>query len=219
MNDCKDFEKALMLDVFGELDPEELPQWAAHAAVCAACRAQREQLARMMHQVKGAATPAPLGPEEAARLNARIRWAIHNAGRAARPERKIPFWKGFGPKPAWAFGMLLCLVLAVGGVQWKGAIRNPWETDRPASVQVPGEPVPSPDPQLATVMSPASDPEDGLPEPDREILENFDFLKEMETIRKLVQAVDQDDDESGSPDASDSARPPMSLEPRGTSHA
>ncbi len=236
MKDCKDFEKALILDVLGELDPKELPQWAAHAAACAACRVERERLARMMDQVKAAATPAPLSPQEAAGLHARIRWALNNAGRAAKVGRSTPFWKGFGPKPAWAFGMLLCFILAFSGVHWKGAVKNTLETgpstlvlmpaDQEPTAGVKREPVPvpaagpsSPEEKTAAPLSQTIVPEEDLPEQDLEVLENLDFLKELDTIRKVVHVVDQDDDAPAPSDASDSARQPMSLDPRDASYA
>lgn len=235
MSGCKDFEKALILDVFGELDSERRSQWAAHAAACPSCRAQRERLARMMHQVKSAAAPRPLSPHEAAQMNARIRWALKNNGRSTQPTPRTPFWKGFGPKPAWAFGILLCLVLAVSGVQWKGPFQKAQESSRPvlvitpagqeASDRVQTEPgststaPPSADEKLAAVTSEASTPEEDLPEQDREILENLDFLKEMDTIKKLVNAVDQDGSPTDSSGPSDADRQPMSLDPRDSSYA
>ncbi len=234
MKGCKDFEEALILDVFGELDLKRQPHWAAHAASCAACRAERERLARMMHDVKAASSPEPLSPTEAERMNARIRWALSNAGRAAHRERKRPFWKGFGPKPAWAFGILVCLVLAVSGVHWKGPFKGTPEADRPPTVLAPQAPELSDrakseearssastvsDQKLAAVTPSASEIEADLPEQDREILENLDFLKQLDTIRKLVHVVDQNSDEPSPPDASDSAHQPTSLDPRDSSYA
>uniref|UniRef100_A0A832EI85 Zinc-finger domain-containing protein n=1 Tax=Desulfacinum infernum TaxID=35837 RepID=A0A832EI85_9BACT len=234
MSGCKDFEEALILDVLGELDSKRLPQWAAHAAACPACRAERERLARMMHQVKAASTPEPLSPNEAAHMTARIRWALNNAGRAARLERKTPFWKGFGPKPAWAFGILVCLLLAVTGAPWKAPFKKTLDPDRPATVLTPATPEPtdrgkneaSPAPassaadqKLAAATPSAAEFEDDLPEQDREVLENLDFLKELETIRKLVHVVDQDEDAPAPSEASDSAQQPTSMDPRDSSYA
>ncbi len=236
MSGCKEFEETLILDVFGELDPERRSQWAAHAAACPSCRAQRERLARMIHQLKSAAAPAPLSPHEAAQMNARIRWALKNNGRPTQPTPRTPFWKGFGPKPAWAFGILLCLVLAVSGVQWKGPFQKAQESSRPVPVMIPAaqeasdraqtEPgsastaaAPSSDEKLVAVMFEAPSPEEDLPEQDREILENLDFLKEMDTIKKLVNAVDQDGSPTESSGPSDADRQPMSLDPRNPSYA
>jgi hypothetical protein len=167
-------------------------------------------------------------------MNARIRWALNNAGRTAQREQKTPFWKGFGPKPAWAFGILVCLLLAVSGVPWKAPFKKPPEADHPATVLTPAAPEPSDrargegspaaasppvDQKLAAATPSAAEMEDDLPEQDRDILENLDFLKELETIRKLVHVVDQDDDAPSPSDASDSVHQPTSLEPRDSSYA
>lgn len=233
MKGCKNFEEALILDVLGELDPKRLAPWTAHVAACAACRAERERFARMMHQMKAVATPTPLSPDEVARVNARIRWALNNGGRATQGQQKPPFWKAFGLKPAWAFGIAVCLVLGLSGVHWKGPFRKSPEVGRETTVLTPGgselshraqsgtPPAAAPsvaDQKLAAAPS-ASEAQGDLLEQDREILENLEFLKELDTIRKLVHVVDQDAEAPSPPDASDSAHQPTSLDPRDSSYA
>jgi len=190
MNGCKDYQKALILDVFGELDPDELPDWAAHMATCPGCRAERERLRRLMDQVKTTAKPEPLTEHEAARMRARLHWTLNNADRASRLKEKIPVRYRFLFRPAWAAGILLGLVLAVGGVPWKQAFFTPpMDADNTAPT--------------STAMVPAQD---------QEVLENLDFLKDLDTIRKLVHVVDQNDNEGTPSDNADTPQSPVSSD-------
>lgn len=191
MKGCKDREEALILDVFGELSPEELPEWAAHVAVCDGCRAERERLTQMMRQVKTAAVRERISAREAGHLHARVRWALNNAALAERSKTKISFWCNFLPRPAWAVGILVCLGLAAGGVAWKQVSK---ETTTAVS----------------EMTAPAATA--GLPAQDLEVLKNYDFLKDLDTIRKLVQVVDQNEEETAPAETLESPQPPVSSD-------
>ncbi len=185
MRGCKDFEKTLMLDVFGELTPDEYSRWSLHTKECDLCAAERRRLAKMLKSIKTVGMPEPISESEAARLSAHVRRALNTKERVTFSERKPSLWRSFGWKPAWAFGLVLTAALLTGGLYWK---MNPYGTD---SMNTP-----------VTTSTISTE--------DQEVVENLDFLKDLDTIRKLVSVVDQEDQENSSEGGTDASSPPVS---------
>ncbi len=185
MRGCKDFEKTLMLDVFGELTPDEYSRWSLHTKECDLCAAERRRLAKMLKIIKTVGMPEPISESEAARLSAHVRWALNNKERVTFSERKPSLGRSFGWKPAWAFGLVLTVALLTGGLYWR---MSPYGTD-----------------SMNTSVTTST-----ISTEDQEVVENLDFLKDLDTIRKLVSVVDQEDQENSSEGGTDASSPPVS---------
>lgn len=185
MNGCRDLEETLILDVFDELPADQRSRWSAHTAQCDACASERRRLELMLQRVRIAGTPEPMAESEAARMRARVRWALNNAGRAS-PSAKAPsLWRRFGLRPAWALGLVLSAVVLVGGLSWKGLPRKTADMDT------------APAPTAVATQ-------------DQEVVENLEFLKDLDTIRKLVTVIDQQDQDASPADTPDAAPAPVS---------
>ncbi|MEJ5348377.1 MAG: hypothetical protein WHS46_06780 [Desulfosoma sp.] len=185
MRGCKDFEETLMLDVFGELNPDEFSRWSLHAAECDLCAAERRRLIEMVKSVKAAGIPEPISESEADRLRAHVRRALNNEASGGFPEKRPSLWRSFGWKPAWAFGLVFTAALLTGGLYWKMIPYAPDSTNTPVTTSA-------------------------ISTEDREVVENLDFLKELDTIRKLVSVVDKEAQESSSEDETEASSPPVS---------
>ncbi|ROQ93176.1 anti-sigma factor family protein [Desulfosoma caldarium] len=185
MNGCKDFEEMLILDLFDELPTGRRSRWSVHVAQCDICMAERRRLERVLQQVKAAGKPEPMAESDAARMKARVRWALNNAGRASPSTKALSLWRRFGLRPAWALGLVLSAAVMVAGLSWKGLPRKTAE--------------------MNTAPAPTA-----VATQDQEVVENLEFLKDLETIRKLVTVVDQPDQDPASTEAPNTAPAPVS---------
>ncbi|MGQ9483633.1 MAG: anti-sigma factor family protein [Desulfosoma sp.] len=187
MRGCKNFEETLILDVFDELPEEQCSRWSAHAAQCDACTTERRRLKQLMQRVKAAGTPEPMPESEALRMRARVRWALNNDGRTFASFKAPSLWHSFAFKPAWATGLILSAVVMVGGLTWIGLPSRMADTDTASGPTV-------------------------VADQDQEVMENLEFLKELDTVRKLVTVIDQQDQEVPSAEILDNAPAPVSSQ-------
>jgi anti-sigma factor RsiW len=162
---CKDYYENLVLDVMGEPDPETLNHWENHLEGCGACRSERKRLMTLLEEMRKRANPPELPETEAARFAQRISWTLRNekiqAGLKQPPRTTV-----MRRIPAMA---ALSLLLVFGAVLWYRAgdrFFQPGQTDEQRA-------------------------EMALPKQDLDVIKNLDMLKDMETIRKLVQTIDQ----------------------------
>ena len=164
MKACQDHQETLLLDVYGELAPAERETWERHLAGCEGCRHEREQLRRLLLQLKEA-TPTPsLAPEKAGALADTILKDLQT-------EDEKRWWEG----SLWGFPhrlapaiAVVCLMILVFG--WF-SIRN---GEAPSRFQV----------------SRNLGSEQQMIVGDLEVIRNLELLEEMEVLEKLVRAVD-----------------------------
>lgn len=187
MNGCKNFEETLILDVFDELPLEQRSRWSAHAAQCDACTTEHRRLKQLMQRVKAAGTPQPMPESKARRMRARVRWGLNNGGRTSAPSKTPSLRHRFGSKPAWAMALVLSAVVIVGGFSWMGLLSRMADTDTASGPTV-------------------------VADQDQEVVENLEFLKELDTVRKLVTAIDQQDQEVPPAEIPDNAPAPVSSQ-------
>lgn len=172
MGACKDHEQRLILDVFGELNSEERRNWEAHLQSCPGCFRERERLARILTEIRSAGTPPELTPAESAQMAASVKQRLQGERRAATFKRQ-GYWTRAIFRPAFAAAGLILVLSGFLGYTMK---------DRFADLS-----------RWSKVT------QESLPEnQDREIVENLELLKEMETIQKLVNIVDKAGNGGGS---------------------
>jgi len=110
MKPCTHYQETLLLDVYGELNPPERPEWEKHLEQCKPCRSERERLLSMLRTVKATMPSQDMTSEKAEGLPISIRRAWRE-GLEKKPNRKT-FWgtpARFAPALATA-----CVVIAVG---------------------------------------------------------------------------------------------------------
>jgi anti-sigma factor RsiW len=156
-----------MLDIYGELSPEDRPPWEKHLEICENCRQERQRLITLIRLIRKEMRATELSEDDEASLLRSI--SNHLRSRSSLPWLKRRIWGlPLTPLPALAAAVLLFLGLGLLVLQ---------ELDRTPVTQ--------------TVVNFES--EEQMIVQQLEILENLDFLKEMETISKLVQVVDHRD--------------------------
>ncbi len=162
---CKDYHESLMLDVMGEPDPEIRNHWKNHLDGCGACRSERTRFMRLLEEMRNSANPPELPETEVNRFAQGISWTLRNeeiqAGLKQPP--RATFVRRI---PALA---ALCLLLVFGAVLWYRAGDRFFQSGQA-------------DEQRAEMA---------LPRQDLDVIKNLDMLKDMETIRTLVQTIDQ----------------------------
>ena len=167
MKPCTHYQETLLLDVYGELNPHERPEWEKHLEQCEPCRSERERLLNMLGTVKAAMPSPDMASDKAEGLPSSIR-RVWREGLEKKPDRK-PFWGSpvrFAPALAAA-----CLVIALAG--WFS-----FKEFRHADVIQQGSKV---------VM------EEQLASEDLEVVKNIELLEEMEDVEKLVELLDRPD--------------------------
>jgi hypothetical protein len=162
---CKEFHESLMLDLLGEPDPEKRKQWEKHLDGCGPCRLERTRLLRLIGKLKKSANPPELSETEVARFAQDISWKLSNEKLQAGLKQQ-PRATRLRRIPAM---VALCILLAFGTLLWYRAGDHFFE-----SGQV--------DDQRAEMA---------LPKQDLDVIRNLDMLKDMETIRTLVQTIDK----------------------------
>jgi len=162
MKNCPDFQETLWMDIHGELDPKDRRAWEEHVAGCAACREERERMSRLMELVKEDLSPSRLSREKAGALSSSIK------GRLRAEAVGVPWWRRFinAPRrfvPAAAAAMLLAVAVA-------------WFSHKNLS-------------STTGVNHPDSGNEIAVT--DGEVIRHLELLEEMDTLRKLVQVLDE----------------------------
>jgi len=167
MKPCTHYQETLLLDVYGELNPHERPEWEKHLEQCEPCRSERERLINLLRAVK-ATMPSPyVLSEKAEGLPSSIRSAWRE-GLEKKPNRKT-FWgtpARFAPALAAA-----CLVIAVAGWFSFKEFRHADIIQKGSNVVI----------------------KEQLASEDLEVVKNLELLEEMEDVEKLVELLDRPD--------------------------
>jgi anti-sigma factor RsiW len=171
MRSCTAFSEALLLDVHGELPHKDRPIWEDHLKTCPGCREEQQRLIAMLERVRETLQAPELseGDERA------LQGVISNKLKRYSEDSWFKRWAAslsLPPLPALAAVSLV--MLGVGWFLLKG----------------------SQGPQMNQSMAQLGTEEQEIVQ-QYDLLANLDLLKEMETIEKLVQVVDERNGLSG----------------------
>jgi hypothetical protein len=168
---CRNQNEMLILDVLGELPvSEDRKDWANHLRTCEACRRERERMLQLLGEVKRSFAAPKLSKDEADTMADAISRQLRNERSRGRSFRR---WvPGLIPSLAAAGGLLIALVV---GYQLNGGFLTTGKFIGISQELLPRE-------------------------QDLDVISNLDLLKNLSTIEKLVQVVD---DSAGEPPVSD----------------
>jgi anti-sigma factor RsiW len=164
MEDCQDFKEKLILDAHGELDQTERFALEGHLRKCKACHRERERLVHFLSQIKEAVPSPELTSAQSRELRGFIERKI-----GEKKERS--WWRKWdvtgGHRLIPALAAACLIFVALGWFSLK--VLN----DSPSSQPFLGQ---NGDVSLVTE--------------DMEVIENLEFLEEMDILDKLVERVD-----------------------------
>lgn len=180
MKQCSDYQEMLFLDVYGELDSAERRIWENHLKTCDHCRSEREKLARLLQTIKTALPSPTLSPEQTADH-------VRSIQKKLRENDNLPWWRkiGFGlPHQRLIPGLATaCLLLII--VSWVGLNEL----------------------KKLNLLTPSSQKVsvEEINHNDLDVVENLDFLKDMDDVKKLVTHLDETDLQSPSAQPEDNS--------------
>lgn len=176
MNGCTDFKEILFLDIYGELDSESRSKWQFHLSTCAACKQERFRMMRLVENLKEVMSSPPLALGEREGMVRAIR-----AGMRRREERRSrPGWWGWLSRP-WRVGPALataCVFAAILSIWSLGSFDSFYGKDRISG----------------------KDSLQGMRAEDEEIIKNLDLLSQMDSVEKLVNTLDEPEEDPAAPE-------------------
>ena len=164
MEPCSGYKEKLILDACGELDQKERSALEEHMRKCEGCRRERERVSRFRESMKEIMPTPELSPMQSRELTGAIM-------RKLGEKQKKSWWKkwdligGYRLIPALAAACLI--IVTLGWFSLK--VLN----DSPSSQPIVGQNGGS-----------------SLITEDMEVIENLEFLEEMDILNKLVERVD-----------------------------
>jgi len=165
MENCAKYQEALYLEVYGELNPADYPDWEKHLRSCEHCRKERESLHQFLQTVKQTIPTPLLSSEQIKRQVRLIQEKLQEEKDLSWQEkwRRVLFPK-FAPAVA-----TVCVVLII--ISWLG-----WKEFKKFEVNSPSFP---------TTL------EKQIDRNDLEVIKHLEFLKEMDEVEKLVRLLDK----------------------------
>lgn len=164
MEACYNQKKNLVLYAYGELDSSAGEKIKNHLEICSSCRTEYQQLIKMLGDIKDTVMLPELSPKQVNSLVTNINWKL-------RGRTKDKWWRQF--TESWSSRMIpavatACILIIAAGVIGYVKINENNELSTSSGQQ------------QAEIM---------LNDKDLEIVQNLEFLKEMDAIRKLSQVV------------------------------
>jgi len=167
MKACPNHQETLWLDVYGELDPMKRSVWERHLETCPGCREERQRLLGLLDLVRDEMGAPLLSPKRASTLS----WSIKRGLKERRATAR--WWKGLLGMPNRLIPAVAAVSLIIVALGWF-AINK---VQSPTLLQ-----------NLSGLKS-----EEQMVVKDLEVIDNLELLEEMDTLRKLVQVVDNRD--------------------------
>ena len=167
MKACPNHQETLWLDVYGELDPMKRSVWERHLETCTGCREERQRLLGLFDLVRDEMGAPLLSPKKASALSWSIKRGLKERLATAR------WWKGLLGMPNRLIPAVAAVSLIIVALGWF-AINK---VQSPTLLQ-----------NLSGLKS-----EEQMVVKDLEVIDNLELLEEMDTLRKLVQVVDNRD--------------------------
>lgn len=188
---CRSQNEILMLDALGELnDLRQRRDWEEHLKACGGCRRERARLLALLGRVRHAGMPPELSAEQADAMAKTVGWRLRNERIAARRETGRRF--RLRPVPALAAACAI-VVVVWGGYRLQQHLGGDGsETELTAGLMAPE---------------------------DLEVIKNFDLLKDMDTIEKLIHVVDLPDNATGTEPAAPETQGMMPPDESGKKYA
>ena len=165
MEACHNQKKNLVLYVYGELDSNSGKEIENHLARCKFCRSEYQQLLSLLGNIREAVSSPELSPKQVNSLVTNIKWKLKDRQKD-KWRRRYLYFRPAHMIPAIATA---CILIIAAGII--GYVKN---NDTNQFQQVAGQ-------QNEELM---------LSDTDLEIVNNLEFLKEMDAIQKLSQVVD-----------------------------
>ena len=167
MKACPDHQETLYLDVYGELNSENRSEWERHLKTCPGCREERRKLLGLLQVVREKIPTPQLSAEK---VNA-LSWSIK---RGLRDQRATTgWWKRILAAPNRLIPTLAVASLLIVALGWFSISK----LQDPSSFE-----------NLSTLQT-----GEKMIVKDLEVINNLDLLEEMDTLKKLVQVVDNRD--------------------------
>jgi predicted anti-sigma-YlaC factor YlaD len=164
MEPCQGYKEKLMLDAYGELNEKERFTLEKHLKKCEGCRMERKRVGSFLGRMKETIPTPELSPAQSKELSGAI---MEKLGE----KRKKSWWQKWdltgGHRLVPALAATCLIVVALGWFSLK--VLN----DSPSSQPMLGQ-----------------NGEVSLITEDREVIENLEFLEEMDILDKLVERVD-----------------------------
>jgi hypothetical protein len=171
MKSCPEYEEFLLLDAYGELDPRSKSLWGAHLASCRACKEESRRMLQMVATVKETLTPPPLTAHAGERLVKAVRESANEAGDSAWPLWGS-VWQWFC-RP-WRFSTALataCVFAVLVSLLSLGPFQGLFHRNG----------------------TPGQEAVQTLGSEDVEIINHLDFLRQLDSLQRLVQTLDEPD--------------------------
>jgi hypothetical protein len=167
MKACPNHQETLYLDVYGELNTKNCLDWERHLETCPGCREERRKLLSLLQLVREEIPTPQLSPEKTNALS----WSIKRGIRDQRATAE--WWKRLLATPNRLIPTLAAASIMIVALGWFSIskLQGPSSFENLSSLK-PGEKM---------IVK------------DLEVINNLDLLEEMDTLKKLVQVVDNRD--------------------------
>jgi len=164
MEPCQDYKERLLLNAYGELDQKGRLALEEHLRVCEGCRRERERVSLLLERMKETMPSHELSTAQSRELTDSI---MRKLGEKQRKSwwQKWDLTGGYRLIPALAAACLI--IVTLGWFSLK--VLNPTPSSQPILGQ---------------------NGEVSLITEDMEVIENLEFLEEMDILDKLVERVD-----------------------------
>lgn len=173
MKSCAEYKEILFLDLYGELDPASRSKWLAHLRECAACKEEHARMLGLVGKVKEVMAAPPLIHTESQTLIKAVRAEmIQGEERKFKAGWLSRHWR-FSPALATA-----CVFAAIISIWSLGTFDSFLNNERNAAKESSQE----------------------MRAEDLEIIKNFDLLKQMDSVEKLVHMLDEPEDDPSPPE-------------------
>jgi anti-sigma factor RsiW len=164
MEPCQGYKEKLMLDVYGELNEKERFALERHLKNCEGCRRERERVSLFLERMKESMPAPEVSPAQSRELTNAIM-------RKLEEKSEKSWWKkwdltaGYRLIPALAAACLIIVALA-------------WFSLKVLNESPSSQPILGKNGEVSLITE------------DREVIENLEFLEEMDVLDKLVERVD-----------------------------
>jgi len=174
MSTCAEYMEILFLDIYGELDSVTRSKWETHLSECATCKQEYTRMLSLVGKVKEVMTPPPLPEADAQSMIRTVRAEmIHGEERRSKPGWLSQSWR---LSPALATACVFAAIISIWSV---GSFDSHLNKDR----------------------NPGKEYSQGVRVEDLEIIQNLDILKQMDSVEKLVHALDEPEEDTPTPES------------------
>lgn len=172
MKGCPEYEEFLLLDIHQELDTSSRARWMTHLASCPACKEEALRMRQVVGKVKEHLTPPPLALNAQEGLVRAVCKSVNADGRVVWSWWSLA-WAWFS-RP-WRFSTALVTVCVFAALISLFTLGNFQEL-------------------LYRNGSSGQEAPQGLASEEVEIIQNLDLLKQLDSLQRLVQTLDDEPD-------------------------